>query len=69
MREVEPRNEDARIERQTFAEQAEEILVKEQADLIIMARELLRDPYFPLHAAKQLGAAIDWPVQYLRAKL
>ena len=51
------------------AEQAEEILVKEQADLIIMARELLRDPYFPLHAAKQLGAAIDWPVQYLRAKL
>ena len=53
----------------TSAEQAEEILTKEQADLIIMARELLRDPYFPLHAAKQLGVDIDWPVQYLRAKL
>ena len=53
----------------TSAEQAEEILTKEQADLIIMARELLRDPYFPLHAAKQLGVDIGWPVQYLRAKL
>jgi 2,4-dienoyl-CoA reductase-like NADH-dependent reductase (Old Yellow Enzyme family) len=52
----------------TSAEQAEQILVKEQADFIIIAREMLRDPYFPLHAAKQLGADIEWPVQYLRAK-
>ncbi|MEP7279411.1 MAG: NADPH dehydrogenase NamA [Bacteroidota bacterium] len=52
----------------TGAEQAEEILVKEEADLIVMARELLRDPYFPLHAAKKLGAEIEWPHQYLRAK-
>jgi hypothetical protein len=36
--------------------------------LIIMARELLRDPYFPLHAARELGHDIPWPVQYERAK-
>jgi 2,4-dienoyl-CoA reductase-like NADH-dependent reductase (Old Yellow Enzyme family) len=52
----------------TGAEQAEAILTKGEADLIIIARELLRDPYFPLHAAHQLGADIEWPVQYLRAK-
>lgn len=52
----------------TTAEQAEDILVKEQADLIVMAREILRDPYFPLHAAHQLGVDIKWPDQYLRAK-
>ena len=33
-----------------------------------MARQLLRDPYFPLHAAKELGADVPWPVQYERAK-
>ena len=48
--------------------QAEEILEKEQADLIIMAREHLRDPYFAMHAAYEFGEDIDWPVQYLRAK-
>jgi len=52
----------------TSAIQAEEILQKQQADLIFLAREMLRDPYFPLHAAKELGAAIEWPVQYQRAK-
>ena len=51
------------------AEQAEEILDKGQADLIFMARELLRDPYFPLHAAHQLGyTGMPWPAQYERAK-
>lgn len=50
------------------AQQAEDILQKEQADLIFLAREMLRDPYFPLHAAKQLGDDISWPVQYERAK-
>jgi len=50
------------------AKQAEEILATEKADLIVMAREMLRDPYFPLHAAKQLGAEVEWPVQYVRAK-
>ncbi len=49
-------------------EQAEEILQQEQADLIFMARESLRDPYFPIHAAGALGYDIKWPVQYERAK-
>jgi 2,4-dienoyl-CoA reductase-like NADH-dependent reductase (Old Yellow Enzyme family) len=52
----------------TNAEQAETILQNEQADIIFLARELLRDPYFPLHAAKQLGVDVKWPVQYERAK-
>lgn len=52
----------------TNATQAEEILQQQQADLIIMAREFLRDPYFPLHAAKELGEDIEWPKQYVRAK-
>ena len=52
----------------TSAEQAEAILEKGEADLVIMARELLRNPYFPLHAAGQLGAETAWPQQYLRAK-
>jgi 2,4-dienoyl-CoA reductase-like NADH-dependent reductase (Old Yellow Enzyme family) len=47
--------------------QAEAILQAGQADLIIMARQLLRDPYWPLHAAKALGDTADVPVQYLRA--
>ena len=52
----------------TTASQAEQILVNQQADIIIMARQLLRDPYFPLHAAKELGVDIPWPLQYERAK-
>jgi 2,4-dienoyl-CoA reductase-like NADH-dependent reductase (Old Yellow Enzyme family) len=53
----------------TDAVQAESILVTGQADLIIMARQLLRDPYFPLHAADELGyGEIHWPVQYERAR-
>lgn len=52
----------------TEASQAEEILQKEQADLIFLARELLRNPYFPLKAAYDLRAQISWPNQYLRAK-
>ena len=39
-----------------------------QADLVIMARQLLRDPYFPLRAAHELGHEVKWPVQYERAK-
>jgi 2,4-dienoyl-CoA reductase-like NADH-dependent reductase (Old Yellow Enzyme family) len=53
----------------TTAQQAEEILINKKADLIIIARESLRDPYFPLHAAKILGDDIKWPVQYERAKI
>ena len=47
--------------------QAENILVAGQADAIIIAREFLRDPYWPLRAACELGQPIAWPVQYLRA--
>lgn len=53
----------------TTAEQSESILAENKADLVVMARELLRDPYFPLHAAKTLGANVEWPVQYERAKV
>jgi 2,4-dienoyl-CoA reductase-like NADH-dependent reductase (Old Yellow Enzyme family) len=52
----------------TSPEQAEEILSKGEADLILIARESLRDPNFPLTAARELGVDVDWPVQYLRAK-
>lgn len=52
----------------TGAKQADEIVRKDQADIVLLAREELRDPYFPLHAAKELGTEITWPVQYLRAK-
>lgn len=51
----------------TGAAQAEEILQKGQADLVFLARQMLRDPYFPLHAAKELGVEVKWPNQYLRA--
>lgn len=52
----------------TTPQQAEQILREEKADMILFAREMLRDPYFPLHAAKVLGADISWPEQYLRAR-
>ena len=52
----------------TDANQAEEILQNGEADLIIIAREFLRDPYFPLHAALELKDDVNWPVQYERAK-
>jgi 2,4-dienoyl-CoA reductase-like NADH-dependent reductase (Old Yellow Enzyme family) len=51
----------------TEARQADGIIRKGQADLVLMAREMLRDPYWPLHAAAQLGESISWPAQYLRA--
>ncbi len=47
--------------------QAEHILATGQADAVIIAREFLRDPYWPLRAARELGQSISWPVQYLRA--
>jgi 2,4-dienoyl-CoA reductase-like NADH-dependent reductase (Old Yellow Enzyme family) len=51
----------------TDARQADEIVRGGQADLVLLAREMLRDPYWPLHAAAQLGKPISWPAQYLRA--
>jgi len=53
----------------TEAQQAEDILVKSQADLILIARASLRDPYFALNAAKTLSDDIEWPLQYKRAKV
>jgi len=53
----------------TEAQQAENILMKKQADLIIFGRESLRQPYFALNAAHILGEDIPWPLQYLRAKI
>jgi len=47
--------------------QAEQIVAGGQADAVLFARELLRDPYFPLRAARELGQEIAWPAQYLRA--
>jgi 2,4-dienoyl-CoA reductase-like NADH-dependent reductase (Old Yellow Enzyme family) len=52
----------------TTAIQAETILTNGDADMIIMARELLRQPYFPLLAAHELKEKVDWPVQYERAR-
>ena len=52
----------------TTAKEGEQILQEGQADLIIMAREFLRDPYFPLHAAHELNVDVSWPQQYDRAK-
>jgi 2,4-dienoyl-CoA reductase-like NADH-dependent reductase (Old Yellow Enzyme family) len=51
----------------TEASQAAEIVRNGQADLVLLAREFLRDPYWPLHAAATLGGTTSWPVQYLRA--
>jgi 2,4-dienoyl-CoA reductase-like NADH-dependent reductase (Old Yellow Enzyme family) len=52
----------------TAPEQAEQIITNSQADVVLLARELLRDPYWPLHAASELGVDVEWPVQYARAK-
>jgi 2,4-dienoyl-CoA reductase-like NADH-dependent reductase (Old Yellow Enzyme family) len=51
----------------TSPAQAEHIVGSGQADAVLIARELLRDPYFPLRAARELGQEITWPAQYLRA--
>jgi len=48
--------------------QAEHVLRTQQADVVVLARQLLRDPYWPLAAARQLGANVRWPVQYERAR-
>ena len=52
----------------TDAKQAEEILRKEEADAVLLARQFLRDPYFPFTAARELGEAVEYvPKQYGRA--
>jgi 2,4-dienoyl-CoA reductase-like NADH-dependent reductase (Old Yellow Enzyme family) len=51
----------------TEAHQADQIIRSGQADIVLLAREMLRDPYWPLRAAAKLGKSISWPAQYLRA--
>jgi 2,4-dienoyl-CoA reductase-like NADH-dependent reductase (Old Yellow Enzyme family) len=51
----------------TTATQADDIIRREQADCVLLARQMLRDPYWPLRAAQDLGVAVSWPVQYLRS--
>jgi 2,4-dienoyl-CoA reductase-like NADH-dependent reductase (Old Yellow Enzyme family) len=51
----------------TTPDQANAIVASGQADCVLLARELLRDPYWPLRAARELGHPIDWVPQYLRA--
>jgi 2,4-dienoyl-CoA reductase-like NADH-dependent reductase (Old Yellow Enzyme family) len=52
----------------TTSEQAEAILQSGQVDVVMAARQFLRDPYFPLRAAHELGEEIEWPVQYERGR-
>ena len=50
------------------AQQAQAVVAEGRADVVLMAREFLRDPHFPLRAAAELGIELDyWPAQYLRA--
>jgi 2,4-dienoyl-CoA reductase-like NADH-dependent reductase (Old Yellow Enzyme family) len=48
--------------------QAEHILRTEQADAVMLARQFLREPYWPLRAARELGVDVEWPAQYRRAR-
>ncbi|MCY7364189.1 MAG: NADH:flavin oxidoreductase/NADH oxidase [Frankiaceae bacterium] len=52
----------------TDARQAEQVLAEGHADVVLLARELLRDPHWPLHAAIELGDDVAWPPQYDRAR-
>jgi 2,4-dienoyl-CoA reductase-like NADH-dependent reductase (Old Yellow Enzyme family) len=51
----------------TTAAQADVILREGNADVVLLAREFLRQPYWPLHVARELGFPCSWPAQYLRA--
>ena len=52
----------------TSPQQADQIVRLEQADLVLLARQFLRDPYWPLYAARRLKVDVPWPPQYVRAK-
>jgi len=51
----------------TESDQAARIVAQDEADIVLIARESLRDPYFPRRAAQELGASLEAPVQYRRA--
>jgi 2,4-dienoyl-CoA reductase-like NADH-dependent reductase (Old Yellow Enzyme family) len=53
----------------TSPSQADQIIRNGEADMVLLARQFLRDPYWPLHAAKELGVDVGWPDQYARAKV
>ncbi len=53
----------------TSPQQADTIVRTGQADLVALGRELLRNPYWPLHAARSLGVSLEWPRPYRRAWL
>lgn len=53
----------------TEPEQADAIIAEGKADMVLLAREMLRDPNWPLRAARALGQDITWPQQYERAKI
>jgi 2,4-dienoyl-CoA reductase-like NADH-dependent reductase (Old Yellow Enzyme family) len=53
----------------TAPEQADEIVRNGRADLVVLGRELLRHPHWPLYAARRLGHEVAWPEQYRRARL
>lgn len=53
----------------TDAQQADAVITSGEADVVLLGRELLRNPYWPLHAAKTLGVDVTWPHQYARAKI
>ena len=50
----------------TEPQQANEIIASGKADIVLMAREMLREPYWPLKAGLAMGSNVDWPIQYLR---
>lgn len=52
----------------TTPEEASAVIANGRADLVLLAREFLRDPYFPLRTAYELKTEVKWPVQYERAK-
>jgi 2,4-dienoyl-CoA reductase-like NADH-dependent reductase (Old Yellow Enzyme family) len=49
--------------------QANRIIEQRKADLVLLGREMLRNPYWPLHAASILDKKIKWPIQYIRARI
>src|SRR5450830_942613 len=51
----------------TSPEQADHVIRTGQADMVLLGREILRNPYWPMGAAQALGHAASWPPQYLRA--
>lgn len=52
----------------TTAEQAADIVRSGRVQAVMLARELIRDPHFPLRAAHELGVEVDWPPAYLRGR-